>query len=185
MIDLSSLNLSSRETLFQSLPSALKIAEVGVLNGEFSAVIRKSGPCELWLIDCWIAPPGYPVDEVTLSQINADYFRAYLGVLGKFCGYSEVSVIRAFSTEAAIHFSNGYFDVVYIDADHWDCANDIRFWWPKVKSGGLLAGHDYLDKPTDQEPNGVKRDVDSFITNSGLHLHLTQETISSWVIQKP
>lgn len=35
----------------------------------------------------------------------------------------------------------------------------LNLWWPKVKSCGILAGHDYARKKDD---HGVKRAIDEF-----------------------
>ena len=42
-------------------------------------------------------------------------------------------------------FNNGSIDVVYIDGDHTyeGVMKDIEEYYPKIKSGGYLAGHDY------------------------------------------
>ena len=34
---------------------------------------------------------------------------------------------------------------MYVDGDHSyvGAMQDMRFWWPKVRHGGVLAGHDY------------------------------------------
>jgi hypothetical protein len=49
------------------------------------------------------------------------------------------------SAEAATMFENGSLDFVYLDADHcfesvWQ---DLSVWYPKVRIGGILAGHDF------------------------------------------
>ena len=38
--------------------------------------------------------------------------------------------------------------MVYLDACHtYDCVTkDLQAWFPKVKKGGVMAGHDYLNK---------------------------------------
>lgn len=48
------------------------------------------------------------------------------------------------SVEGAAEFAGGYFDCIYIDGSHdrESVTEDLRAWMPKVKSGGLLAGHD-------------------------------------------
>lgn len=49
------------------------------------------------------------------------------------------------SETASQKFCRGLFDYVYIDANH-DVVNvirDIVLWKPKVKKGGILAGHDF------------------------------------------
>ena len=42
-------------------------------------------------------------------------------------------------------FEDNSLDFVFIDASHEyeDVKNDILAWLPKVKRGGILAGHDY------------------------------------------
>jgi hypothetical protein len=62
------------------------------------------------------------------------------------------------SAETASCFADGEVDAVFIDADHSYEAvkRDIAAWLPKLRSGGLIFGHDY-------EPNefgGVVRAVD-------------------------
>ena len=49
------------------------------------------------------------------------------------------------SVEAARLLNDEYFDVVYIDASHdyESVKQDIHVWYPKVKKGGYLAGHDW------------------------------------------
>jgi hypothetical protein len=55
-------------------------------------------------------------------------------------------VHRALSSmEASACYENESLDFVFIDASH-DFASvlaDLRAWWPKVKPGGTLAGHDH------------------------------------------
>ena len=53
------------------------------------------------------------------------------------------------SNEAASKISDKELDFVYIDGDHeyLSVRRDIELYWPKVKIGGLVAGHDYNGKP--------------------------------------
>jgi hypothetical protein len=59
----------------------------------------------------------------------------------------RVEVVNAESTVAAARVPAGDLDFVYLDARH-DFAGvvaDIHAWWPKVKVGGIFAGHDFVD----------------------------------------
>ena len=51
------------------------------------------------------------------------------------------------STDAAKLIEDNHFDFVYLDARHDYCAvaEDIKHYWPKVRPGGILAGHDFID----------------------------------------
>lgn len=53
--------------------------------------------------------------------------------------------IQGNSAESARHFADGSVDFVFIDADHtYEAVKlDLAAWLPKVKPGGIIAGHDY------------------------------------------
>ena len=73
------------------------------------------------------------------------------------------NVIAGKSTEVARQFSDESLDFVFVDAAH-DYDNvkaDIIAWLPKVKPGGIMAGHDY---EVDYK-NGVVKAVDEAFGN--------------------
>ena len=79
------------------------------------------------------------------------------------------------SSAAASFFLNGGFDFVYIDADHTynSVTKDIMVWYPKVRKGGVLAGHDYQmggGKTQNNEDERVKDAVDECTQALGLKL---------------
>tara|TARA_R110002074_G_scaffold388087_1_gene570537 strand:- start:3486 stop:4073 length:588 start_codon:yes stop_codon:yes gene_type:complete len=59
--------------------------------------------------------------------------------------YGVVDFVQASSIEYADLIENNSVDFVYIDAEHdYDSVKqDLSVWFPKVKIGGFLAGHDY------------------------------------------
>lgn len=63
----------------------------------------------------------------------------------KFSSLPNVEFWRISSEEAAPRVADGSLDFVYIDGNHFYPAvkQDIDLWWPKVKSGGVIGGHDY------------------------------------------
>jgi predicted O-methyltransferase YrrM len=64
---------------------------------------------------------------------------------GAFEGLERVEVLQGLSDESATRFKDASVDLVFIDADHsaeW-VERDLRAWRPKVRPGGILAGHDY------------------------------------------
>lgn len=54
--------------------------------------------------------------------------------------------IKKLSTDAAYDFPDNYFDWIYIDTDHtYETTRDeLRLYAPKMKKGGIIAGHDYV-----------------------------------------
>jgi hypothetical protein len=58
---------------------------------------------------------------------------------------SYVNPIRMASVDASKTYKNKSLDLVYIDANHtYDYVKqDILSWLPKIKEGGIIAGHDY------------------------------------------
>src|SRR3990167_570272 len=84
------------------------------------------------------------------------------------------------SMTASKKFKDSYFDCIYIDADHEYNAvkNDIFCWWPKIKSGGLLCGHDYA---TPAIP-GVSIAVNEVIC-SQFNLSYSVKLLDWWVIK--
>jgi len=55
--------------------------------------------------------------------------------------------LRGLSLDMCHEIPDDSLDFCYIDArhDYLGCKEDIEAYWPKVKSGRILAGHDYLD----------------------------------------
>lgn len=51
------------------------------------------------------------------------------------------------SSVASTYFPDNFFDFIYLDAGHnYDSiSKDLRCWWPKLRSGGIFAGHDFFN----------------------------------------
>lgn len=74
---------------------------------------------------------------------------------------SVVKIIAKNSVEASNDFPDDYFDFVFIDANHSTGAvtEDIRHWYPKLKEGGLICGHDYQHESVKKAVNEFFEDV--------------------------
>ena len=81
-------------------------------------------------------------------------------------------------------FDDCSLDIVYIDADHTRCAEDIAAWWPKMRAGGWLTGHDYTMNPWIT----VREAVNRFANVNALVVYVIQagnDETPSWAIRKP
>lgn len=57
--------------------------------------------------------------------------------------------IKMDSAQASNLYTDSSLDFVFIDADHSYEAvkQDIQTWWPKIKSNGMIGGHDEMHEP--------------------------------------
>lgn len=126
-------------TLFRAFGFA-KGVEVGVERGEFSEVLCKGNPdLHLTAVDAWQAYRGYR-EHVSQDKLDGFYAEA-VARLKPYCCH----VLRAFSVDAAARFEDRSLDFVYVDSNHrYECVvADLAAWVPKVRSGGIVAGHDF------------------------------------------
>lgn len=80
---------------------------------------------------------------------------------------------------AAGCFADGNLDFVYLNARRYAGAvrEDLNLWTPKIRSGGLLAGHDYLDGILPSEHFQMKSTVDAWARDRGLLVPYSGEHI--------
>lgn len=162
--------------------------EVGVHQGEYSRILLGSWKGRLLhSVDAWKSFD----QNIYISTCNvndAEHERNFqITKKGLQASGGRSNVIRATSRDASSSFEDASLDFVYLDAQHHYGAvvEDISLWFPKVKPGGIIAGHDYLDGMIDNSEFGVKSAVDEFISNSRLQLLVTKaEPYPSWFIRK-
>jgi len=120
---------------------ARRVVEVGVEQGEYAEALCRANPeAHVYGVDPWKAMRGYR-DHV--SQEKLDGF--YEATLRRMAAYAWTPM-RGLSVEvAASAFAPRSLDFVYIDANHNlpNVIADLAAWVPKVKDGGIIAGHDY------------------------------------------
>lgn len=162
--------------------------EVGVFEGFFSYTLLETWRgARLIAVDPWRHfATGYQ-DDCNFGQAKMDKLyeetRARLAPFG-----ARADIWRNLSDEAATKIPAESLDFAYIDAQHHYEAvkEDLALWWPKIKKGGLFAGHDYMDGSFSFGEFGVKSAVDEFVREHGLQLHVTGEKESpSWFFFKP
>jgi hypothetical protein len=88
-------------------------------------------------------------------------------------------VHRCASPAAAGGYEDLSLDFVFLDADHaYDAVrHDLAAWWPKLRPGGLFAGHDYVWS------RGVRAAVDAFVSAHGLG-GAFRTSRASWIVYK-
>jgi len=176
--------MKGRETLPYLLNrTGLIGAEIGVETAAFSKYLLETGLFErLYSIDPWAALiPGVTQDGEQYYSENA--MKTYLLAKDTLRMYGDKSrVLRTESAKAVKYFEGATFDFIFLDGDHTEqgVALDLQTWWPKIKVGGMLAGHDYFDVEMDCGSGiisnfGVKTAVDRFVAENGLQLYIVEE----------
>jgi len=163
--------------------------EIGVCKATFSCEVLKNWGGSVYnAIDPWKEfPKEEYVDLANQSQQKQD--ETFALAESRLAPYeSIVKILRMTSAEAVEKFTDDSLDFAYIDGQHHYEAvvEDIALWYPKLKSGGLLCGHDYLDGFVDGCQFGVKKAVDEFVAERGLELIVSlEQDFPSWFIFKP
>jgi len=95
---------------------------------------------------------GFNIQEVGGMVYSVDDFAPHPRFQEVYRKNMEVNgltpwITQKFMTSASASklFTDGFFDLVFLDASHWypEVIKDINLWKPKVRPGGILAGHDY------------------------------------------
>jgi len=148
-------------------------AEIGVFRGNTSeALLREFPELSLWMVDPWAPFVGESAFD-NESQAGFDASMAVAMFWTEFAKNRRY-VLRQPSPEAAKRFSDGTLDFVFIDGNHLyeNVSADISAWWPKLRAGGLMTGHDYGVYRDAEGAWGVKRAVDEFVSATDRELAL-------------
>lgn len=125
-----------------------RAVEVGVYKGVFAKHNIRQWGGDYWCVDAWGKRPEQngTARDPALHSTNMMHMMSETVQRLKPYG-SRVHITRQTSLEAARSFEDRFFDWVYIDALHTYEASldDMRAWWPKLRSGGLFSGDDYGD----------------------------------------
>jgi len=113
-------------------------AEIGVAKGDFSLVLCSYIPnLKLKLIDPWDT-----FGRRTTRESNEKNLQR---AMNRLKGFPNCEFIRKGSLDAVKDVPDNSLDFVYIDEMHeFDpVMMDLIQWSPKVRSGGIVSGHDY------------------------------------------
>lgn len=125
--------------MVNKFPNGSKFVEVGTYSGKSLAYL---------LVEAINADKKFEVtavDSYTFrdEQTNENIMDALIRNLEPL-DY-QIDIIKEQSWNAADFFEDGSVDFVFLDADHTEesVRKDVRAWLPKIKPGGIIAGHDY------------------------------------------
>lgn len=185
-------------TYRDELPTVLKIlglnnrmCELGVQNGGFLwKLMTISRPKYLLGIDVW----DNKLSPYWTQEAHDKCYNHVLTSFKKAESWTGVfaDIVKGDHSVIYSDYEDGSFDFVYIDSDHCyePTQRDIAQWWPKVKVGGIIAGHDYKHRSGISKLGipfkwGVVEAVNEFVAENNIkYFHLTDESSKSWIIIK-
>ena len=169
-----------------------KGVEIGSFEGGYANIILKNWSGKLYLVDVW-RPLDTKDYEDSSNQHN--YKNVINSCLDNIRGNeNRCFMIRSDSVNGSELFDNESLDFIYIDANHKYefVKQDMETWFPKLRRGGVFAGHDYLKMDWYSSGKfdnyagqfGVNPAVDEFCKKHGYKFDLTNEWFASWYFTK-
>jgi len=133
--------------------------EIGCWRGRSAAYMgteikRRLKPVTFYAVDTWKGTEGHE-HQGEVKKLGGDMFPTFWQNMIH-CGVTDhIHPLQKPSVAAAQAFADNSCDFVFVDGDHSyeGCLADIRAWRPKLKTAGVMAGHD-----VDRE--GVRRAVE-------------------------
>lgn len=130
------ISLKDREELLRRLPADAVVAEIGVNEGGFSEkILSICKPKKLVLIDVWAS-----------KRYHGGLFELVQRRFATYIAEGRVEIMRDYSFAAIEKCAPQFFDWVYLDTDHsYETTHrELELLRPKMKPGGIIAGHDYI-----------------------------------------
>ena len=148
-------------------------AEIGVWKGETTKYILEhcKGLEKVYCVDSYTNNNDL-FDEDKIAEARTSVYPLFK--------HPKVTFIEEPSAEASKEIKDKSLDLIFIDADHSykDCKQDILCWYPKLKEGGILCGHDYAI-----EYMGVINSVSEFSEQSTIFERVRMMQDKVWVMK--
>ena len=141
--------------------------EIGcAFGGHLEKILSTTNIEKLYGVDPYAFYSNYEKenDALCMKQDILDYICNFVKINLSYYN-NRFELIRDYSANSANLFYDNSLDFVYIDGNHsYEYVNkDLTLWWPKIKSGGMLCGHDYNHSCIPQ----VTQCVDNFFKQLG------------------
>jgi predicted O-methyltransferase YrrM len=119
--------------------------EIGVWKGGSAAfmgveILNSGKKLRYDAIDCFVLTPEF-------WNTTEDIYEEAKTNLKPLTDLGVVNLIKSHSLDIVDTYKDGSLSLCFIDGSHryQDVKDDIIAWLPKVKKGGILAGHDYIN----------------------------------------
>lgn len=149
------------------------IVEVGVGDATHACRMYNTlNPKQMYLIDPFFPPDDWPETDKLPAINEGSRNKRKVEIICK--RYDNLILIPKESHLAISDVPNGL-DLVYIDAIHdsFNVRRDIKSWFPKIRIGGIICGHDFHD-------GRVKSAVEKIFPNVRLRIDNIEGSCIRW-----
>lgn len=161
--------------MVKRFPDGSRFVEVGSWVGRSACylgveIINSGKNIKLDCVDTWLGAPELMQEDVIVNgTLYSDFIRNIEPLK------DIIKPIRLTSTQASHLYEDESLDFVFLDADHTKegIEADIICWFPKVKKGGVFAGHDW-DYPV------IKKALNNYFGEENIEVRLP----NTWVYYK-
>jgi len=159
------------------MPDDFRFVEVGSFLGQSAAVavveaVNSGKTFQIDCVDLWKRTTAInnrtafdaPKEERADESKKVDFLEKFKNNLEKHDLLQYVTPKQGKSVEIAATYEDESVDFVFIDAEHtYKYVNgDIQAWLPKLKKGGIMAGHDYNPRASWSVDGVIKAVNDNF-----------------------
>ena len=170
------------DTIANTIDKDQIFVEVGVWKGRSicflgEAIKRLSKTNKIFAVDTFLGFDNEDFHQEEVAKNNGTLFDLFLQNIKDLSLNDIITPIQKASTEAAKDFKTESIDFIFIDANHEysEVTKDIQAWFPKLKKGGSMLGHDFW-------ADDVKRAVLDFFNSQGIQVNSASQ--SCWIIKK-
>jgi cephalosporin hydroxylase len=165
--------------------SGSHFVEVGVYLGKSLSylaveIINSGKNIKLDAVDTWEGSPLEPFNMEQEEVKNKTLYTDFLKNIEPIKDY--INIVKSDSVEASKQYEDNSLDFVYIDASHhYELVKaDILAWYPKIKVGGYIGGHDYVPGDT---VHGVHKAVSEIFPDDH-EPRYSRHNAGSWIHRK-
>jgi len=134
--------------------------ELGVRTGSHAALLlRMWKTCRRFvMVDAYGRNAYYDKEQAWFDEnlntmlqqriVRRDCTQSFLGAMKRPKCRTALEVCQGLTHDCATLYPDQSFDFIYLDAlhDRKGVLRDLHRWWPKLRPGGVMAGHDYFDR---------------------------------------
>lgn len=126
----------------KSMPSGSKFVEIGTWKGASTAFLG---------VEIFNSRKHITIDAIDSFEGSLEhgdiqnFYEETKQNLKPLIDRGVIKLIQGYSHDVVSQYDDNSIDFLFLDASHEyeDVKRDIELWLPKVKSGGIFAGHDY------------------------------------------